>query len=106
MAGDVVFLVPYVLAVAMPSWRWLLAYVVAAALLLGVWFHGVMTTPYRTGLEVIGLAFVECAAISTASGTLVRAVTLLMKAHGRSGAVTVSILGTTIPFAILGVLVW
>jgi hypothetical protein len=47
----------------MPSWRWLLAYAFAVAIFLGIWFaiwyQGVMTAPTRTGLEVIGVAFVR-----------------------------------------------
>lgn len=56
------FLVPYALPLLMPSWRWLLAYAFAVAMLLGIWFaiwyQAVMTAPTRTGLEGIGLAFI------------------------------------------------
>ena len=49
----VLLLVPYALPLLMPSWPWLLAYDVAVAVLLTIWFtlwyHAVMTTPTRTG---------------------------------------------------------
>ena len=49
----VLLLVPYALPLLMPSWRWLLVYDVAVAVLLTIWFtlwyHAVMTTPTRTG---------------------------------------------------------
>ena len=95
-------LVPYALPLLMPSWRWLLAYAVAAAVLLTIWFYGVMTTPTRTGLEVIGLAFAASAAISTAAGTMVRTVTLFVRA--RSVVVAISVLGAIL--LIVAVLVW
>jgi hypothetical protein len=102
-------LVPYALPLLMPSWRWLLAYAVAVALLLTIWFaiwyHAVMTAPTRTGLEGIGLAFVLPSAISTAAGTMVRIVTLMVKA--RFVAATISILGAiSLPAAILAWANW
>src|SRR5882757_9115822 len=97
MALQVVLLllVPYALPLLMPSWRWLLAYAVAVAVLLTIWFaiwyHAVMTTPTRTGLEGIGLVFAFIPAIATAAGTMVRAVTLMVKA--RFVVFAISILG-------------
>ena len=74
-------LVPYALPLLMPSWRWLLGYAFAVAILLGVWFaiwyQAVMATPTRTGLEIIGVAFVPLIAVPTAAGTVVRMVTLM-----------------------------
>lgn len=108
MALQVVLLllVPYAVPLLMPSWRWLLAYAVAVAVLFilyfTLWLHAVMTTPTRTGLEGIGLAFVASAAISTAVGTMVRTVTLFVKA--RSVVVTISILGAIM--LTVAVLVW
>jgi hypothetical protein len=106
MALQVVLLllVPYALPLLMPSWRWLLAYAVAVALPLTIWFaiwyHAVMTTPTRTGLEGIGLAFVLPSAIATAAGTMVRMVTLIVRA--RFAVVAISILGAILlPAAIL-----
>jgi hypothetical protein len=106
MFSQIVFLllVPYALPLLMPSWRWLLAYAVAVALLLTIlftiWYQAVMTTPTQTGLEVIGLVIPVSAAISTAAGTMVRTVTLFVKA--RSVAVAISILGAILlPAAIL-----
>jgi len=47
-------LVPYALPLLTPSWRWLLAYAFAIAILLGIWFaisyQAVMTATTRTGL--------------------------------------------------------
>lgn len=90
----------------MPSWRWLLTYAVAVAVLLAVWltiwYYAVITTPTRTGLEVIGLAFVLSAAISTAAGTIVRMITLIVRA--RFVAVPISILGAIL--LTISVLVW
>ena len=106
MALQVVLLllVPYALPQLMPSWRWLLAYAVAVAVLLTIWFsiwyYAVMTTPTRTGLEVIGLVFPVSIAISTAAGTIVRMVTLIVRA--RFVVVAVNILGAILlPAAIL-----
>jgi hypothetical protein len=107
MALEVVLLllVPYALPLLMPSWRWLLAYAFAVAILLGIWFaiwyQAVMTTPTRTGLEVIGLVFVLPLAISTAAGTIVRSVTLVM---GERFVIAISILGAILPTA--ATLVW
>lgn len=102
----VLLLVPYALPLLMPSWRWLLAYAVAVALLLTIlftiWYQAVMTTPTRTGLEVIGLVIPVSAAISTAAGTMVRTVTLFVRA--RSVAIAISILGAIT--LIVSVLVW
>jgi hypothetical protein len=106
MALQVVLLllVPYALPLLMPSWRWLLAYAVAVAVLLTIWFaiwyHAVMTTPMRTGLESIGFAFALPSAIATAAGTMVRMVTLIVRA--RFIVVAISILGAILlPAAIL-----
>jgi hypothetical protein len=97
-------LVPYALPLLMPSWRWLLTYAVAVAVLLTIWFaiwyHAVMTTPTRTGLEGIGFAFALPAAIATAAGTMVRVVTLIVRA--RFVVAAISILGAILlPAAIL-----
>ena len=79
----VLLLVPYALPLLMPSWRWLLAYAFAVAILHGIWFanwyQAVMTTPTRTGLEIIGVAFVPLIAVPTAAGTVVRMVTLMTR---------------------------
>jgi hypothetical protein len=106
MALQVVLLllVPYALPLLMPSWRWLLAYAVAVAVLLticfAIWYHTVMTAPTRTGLEGIGFAFVLPAAIATVAGTMVRMVTLIVRA--RFVVVAISILGAILlPAAIL-----
>jgi hypothetical protein len=102
----VLLLVPYALPLLMPSWRWLLAYAVAVALLLTIlftiWYQAVMTTPTRTGLELIGLVIPVSAAISTAAGTMVRTVTLFVRA--RFVAIAISILGAIT--LIVSVLVW
>ena len=94
-------LVPYALPLLMPSWRWLLGYAFAVAILLGVWFaiwyQAVMATPTRTGLEGIGLAFALPVAISTAAGTMVRMVTLVVRA--RFIVVAISILGAILLMA-------
>jgi hypothetical protein len=101
----VLLLIPYALPLLMPSWRWLLAYAVAVTVLLTIWFtiwyHAVMTAPRLTGLEAIGLIpmFV---AIPTAAGTMVRTVTLFVRA--RSVVVAISVLGATI--LTVAVLVW
>ena len=108
MALQVVLLllVPYALPLLIPSWRWLLTYAVAVAVLLAVcftiWYYAVITTPTRTGLEGIGWAFVLSAAISTATGTIVRMITLMVRA--RFVAVSISILGAIL--LTVSVLVW
>jgi hypothetical protein len=90
----------------MPSARWLFAYAAAVAVLFilyfTIWFHAVTTTPTRTGLEGIGLAFVGFATISTAVGTVVRTVTLFVKA--RFVVAAISILGAVT--LTVAVLVW
>ncbi|UFZ07035.1 hypothetical protein LQG66_12340 [Bradyrhizobium ontarionense] len=97
-------LVPYAMPLLMPSWRWLLAYTMAVALLVTLyftaWYYALMATPTRTGLEGIGLALVLSAAISTAIGAIVRVVTLVAKE--RSVVIGISILGAILlPFAVL-----
>jgi hypothetical protein len=99
-------LVPYAVPLLMPSWRWLLAYAVAVAVLLTIWFtiwyHAVMATPTRTGLEGISLAFAVTAAIATAAGTVVRVVTLIVRA--RFAVVAINILGAMLLTA--AILIW
>lgn len=108
MALQVVLLllVPYALPLLMPSWRWLMAYAIAVALLVTLycttWYYAFMATPTRTGLEGIGVAFVLSVAISTAVGTIVRVVTLIVKA--RSAVIAISILGAIL--LPVSVLVW
>jgi hypothetical protein len=97
-------LVPYAVPLLMPSWRWLLAYAVAIAVLFSIWFiiwyHAVMTTPTRTGLEGIGLVLPISAAISTAAGTIVRTMTLTVRA--RLVVVAINILGAILlPICVL-----
>ena len=106
MAVQIVFLllVPDVLPLVMPTWRWLFAYAVAAAVLLTFWFYGVMTQQTRTGLEAIGAVLVLCAATSTVAGTMVRTITLIVRT--RSAVVAISVLGAILPFATIGVFVW
>ena len=98
MALQVVLLllVPYALPLLMPSWRWLLT------VWFTIWYYAVMATPTRTGLEGIGLAFALSAAISTAAGTIVRMVTLIVRA--RFVVVAISILGAILLTVV--VLVW
>ena len=108
MALQVVLLllVPYALPLLIPSWRWLLTYAVAVAVLLAVcftiWYYAVITTPTRTGLEGSAWAFAQSAAISTAAGTIVRMVTLIVRV--RSVVVAISILGAILLTVV--VLVW
>jgi hypothetical protein len=93
-------LVPYALPLLMPSWRWLLGYAFAVAILLGVWFaiwyQAVMATPTRTGLEIIGVAFVPLIAVPTAAGTVVRMVTLMT---GERFVAAINILGAILLIA-------
>ena len=102
----VLLLIPYSLPLLMPTWRWLLAYAFAVAVLLTIvftiWYHAVMTAPTRTGLEGIGLVIPISTAIPTAAGTIVRAVTLFVTA--RSVIVAISVLGAII--LTVAVLVW
>lgn len=91
----VFFLVPYALALLMPSWRWLLAYAATVALLVAaIWYVTVTAPPTRTGLEGISLAIALSAAVSAAAGTIVRMVTFA--ARSRFVVVTVSVLSAII----------
>jgi hypothetical protein len=94
-------LVPYALPLLMPSWRWLLAYAFAVAMLLGIWFaiwyQAVMTAPTRTGLEGIGLVFIALPALPTAAGTVVRMVTLMT---GKRFVAAINILGAILSIAV------
>jgi hypothetical protein len=95
MAFPVVLLllVPYAVPLLMPSWWWLLAYAVAIAVTLAftIWFHAVMMSPTRTGLAGIGLVLPISAASSTAAGTIVRTIMLIVRA--RFVVVAINILG-------------
>ena len=95
-------LVPYALPLLMPSWRWLLGYAFAVAILLGIWFaiwyQAVMATPTRTGLEIIGVVFVPLIAVPTAAGTVVRMVTLMT---GERFVAAINILGAILLTCIL-----
>ena len=98
----VLFLVPYALALLMPSRRWLLAYVATVTLIVAaIWYLTVTAPPTRTGLEGISLAIALSAAVSAAAGTFVRMVTLIVE---RLVAVTVSIFGAIL--LIVTVLIW
>ena len=94
-------LVPYALPLLMPSWRWLLAYACAVAMLLGIWFaityQAVVTAPTRTGLEGIGLVFIALPALPTAAGTVVRMVTLMT---GKRFVAAINILGAILSIAV------
>jgi hypothetical protein len=97
------FLVPYALPLLMPSWRWLLAYAVTVTLLvIAIWYLTVTAPPTRTGLEGISLAIALSGAVSAAAGTIVRMVTLTVRA--RFVVVTVSIFGAIL--LTVTVLVW
>lgn len=99
----VLFLVPYALALLMPSWKWLLAYAATVALLVAaIWYVTVTAPPTRTGLEGISLAIALSAAVSAAAGTIVRLVTFTARA--RLVVVTVSVLGAIL--LTVSVLVW
>jgi hypothetical protein len=90
MSPDAVllFLVPFALPLLMPSWRWLLVYVSAVTVLLiiwfAIWYNAFITTQTRTGLEAIGLVYILVPAVTTAAGTTVRLLALLIRArYGR-----------------------
>jgi hypothetical protein len=95
---------PYALAVATPSWRWLLAYVVGVGGWLAYGFININTVQPRYGEEAIGLIVILPIAVSSVAGVLVRIVSLVMAARGRS-KVTVSrtnLLGFGFPLAVFG----
>jgi len=98
------FLPPYVLAVIMPSWRWLLVYLIVGGGLLAAWFAEMSIAPQRYGEEAIGFLFLMPVAVSFGAGTLTRAATLIMAGRGysRSNVITINALGFTIPMGILG----
>ena len=77
---------PYALAVATPSWRWLLAYVVVVGGWLAYAFINIITAQPRYGEEAIGLVVILPIAVSSGAGVLVRIVRLVMAARGRSRA--------------------
>jgi hypothetical protein len=88
-------LLPYSLPLLIPSWRWLLAYAAAVAALVAIlftiWYHAVMASPTRTGLEGIAMVLPMSAALSTAVGTMVRTITLMVRT--RVVVVAIHILG-------------
>jgi hypothetical protein len=96
------FFPPYVLAVIMPSWRWLLVYSVCAGGLLAAWYSEIATSRY--GESAIGLLFLMPVAVSFAAGVLIRTASLIMAARGysRSSVLTTNVLGFAIPIAMLG----
>jgi len=99
----VLFLVPYALPLLMPSWRWLLAYAATVTLLVAaISYLTVTAPPTRTGLEGISLAIALSVAVSAAAGTIVRMVTLTVRA--RFIVITVSISGAIL--LTVTVLVW
>ena len=55
-----------------------------------------MATPTRTGLEIIGVAFVPLIAVPTAAGTVVRMVTLMT---GERFVAAINILGAILLIA-------
>jgi hypothetical protein len=101
--------VPYVIAVIMPSWRWLLG----CALLIGgliayVWIDNslAMQRPdYNEGPGgALGIAMFAALTIGFANGVAVRAVSLIASAYGRpNAAVAICMLGVAVPFLLLTV---
>jgi hypothetical protein len=79
-----VLLVPYSVPLLIPTWRWLLSYAVGVAILVAIlfiaWYHAIIS-PTRTGLEGVGLVLPISAVLSTAAGTVVRTITLMMRAR-------------------------
>jgi len=109
MAAVIVFLllVAYAVVVIMPSWRWLLAYVAVVGVLLIVGLAHIMTAPWTTGLEVIGVMYLLAIAVSTVAGALVRSVTLVMAGRGRTSVLAINVAGVAIPLACLvAAIVW
>jgi hypothetical protein len=96
------FVPPYVFAVIMPSWRWLLAYCIFGGGLLADWYSEIATSHY--GESAIGLLFLWPAAVSFAAGVLIRTASLTMAARGysRSSVLTTNVLGFAIPIGVLG----
>lgn len=95
---------PYALAVATPSWRWLLAYVVVVGGWLGYGFISISTAQPRYGEEAIGLVVLLPIAVSSGAGVLVRIVSLLMAARGWSTPLVsrTNLLGFAIPLSVFG----
>jgi hypothetical protein len=98
------FLVPYILAVAMPSRRGLLACGVLVGGLLAYLIVGMVTTKYDYGeAEDTGIALLLSVAVPFGSGVLVRAATLIMAARGwsRRRVLEVHFLGLALPAGIV-----
>ncbi|HWF94446.1 MAG TPA: hypothetical protein VG291_05755 [Xanthobacteraceae bacterium] len=97
------FLVPYALAVAMPSWRWLLTCSVLVGGLLAYWIFGIFKSQFEYGEEG-GIVFLTLAAVVVpfVAGVLVRTVSLIMAARGNSrrSVLAVNVLGFALPVGI------
>jgi hypothetical protein len=100
----VLFLVPYILPVAMASWRWLLACGFLVGGLLAYLIVGMVTTKYDYGeAEDMGVTLLLSVAVPFGSGVLVRAATLTMAARGwsRRRVLEVHLLGFALPAGIV-----
>jgi hypothetical protein len=99
-AGCAGFVVPYVLAVAMPSWRWLLGCSVLVGGLLAYGFYEIASSQYEYA-EVSGVYFLIFVglAVPFGCGVLVRTVSLVMAARGsaRKRVLAVNVLGFILP---------
>jgi hypothetical protein len=105
--GAVVFLLPYVLAVAMPSWRWLVVCCVLVGGLLVNGFVGVVMSQEESGEGVLGILLLMGVAVPFGSGALIRAATLIMAARGwaRRTVLEAHVLGLALPVGIVALAV-
>jgi hypothetical protein len=101
--GTLVFIVPYILAVAMPSWRWLLMCGVLVGGILAFLIWEIATSEDRYGDAGIGFLVVLSLGVPFGAGVLVRAMSLIMAARGwsRRRVFGANVLGFALPVGLL-----
>ena len=101
--GPAVFLVPYILAVAMPSWHWLLACSTLGAGFLAYWLFEIVTSQYEYGERGISYLLLLGLAVPFGSGALIRSASLIMAARGysRRSVLAVHVAGLALPTGIV-----
>jgi hypothetical protein len=98
---------PYILAVIMPSWRWLLGCtLLIGGLIAYVWIDNTLAMQrpgYKGGPgDALGIVMFGAVTAGFASGVLVRAVSLVASASGRpKTAFGICVLGIAVPFLLL-----
>lgn len=103
-------IIPYVMALLMPSWRWLAGYAAVVGVLFAALFIHELVVSSSPGYKIgnglafaLGILWLGSAGVSFIGGVLTRALTLRLRSHGRSllTCALVSLLGLPTAYGIV-----